>query len=137
MQTIKSYEDLQCRKLSVELCEAVYTMCEKAWIPTDDELWCRRYIAALSVSWKIAFSYGPQDTDWFQKWMPVAKKYAAETLFWAWIALTKGKIKKKDYKKIERLTRQIIKKIDAIIRYLHAYGEQEKYRWNVFFKEIG
>jgi len=38
MQTIKSYEDLQCWKLSVELCELVYTMCEKAGLPTDDEL---------------------------------------------------------------------------------------------------
>lgn len=86
------------------------------------------------MSGKIAFAYGPEDSQWFLKWMPVAKKYAGETVFWAGIALAKGKIKKKEYKKVEQLAKRIIKKIDAITRYLSVYGEQEKYQWNVFFK---
>lgn len=137
MKSITSYEDLHCWKLAVELCETVYYACEKAGLPTDDELGCRWYVAALNVSGKIAFAYGPEDTDWFLQRMPAAKKYTGETLFWALIAHEKGYISKTEYTKIKRLTKRIAKKIDAIIRYLKVYNKQEQYQRQVFFKDVG
>jgi len=57
MKQLKNFEDLQCWKLSVELCEFVYDVCEKAKLPADDELACRWYVSTLNVSGKIAFAY--------------------------------------------------------------------------------
>jgi len=135
MEQLKNFEDLQCWKISVELCEFVYNTCEKSKLPADDELACRRYVSALNVSWKIAFAYGPEDVEWLKKYLPLAKKYCMETVFWTWLAVQKWHCTKADQEKIIRYTKRIIKKLDSILRYLNKYSGQEKYRWNVFFKK--
>ncbi len=137
MEQLTNFEDLQCWKLSVELCELVYDLCEKAKLPADDELACRRYVSALSVSGKIAFAYSPEDVERLLKYLPLAKKYCMETVFRSGIARNKKLIKKSDLEQIERISKRIIKKTDSILRYLNKYKGQEQHKWNVFFKKTG
>lgn len=133
MKKLKHFEDLQCWTIAVELCELVYALCEKASLPSDDELACRWYVASMNISGKIAFAFWPEQTEWAVKYLPAVKKYCMETVFWAQIAYKKWLIKEKQLTKVITKTKRIIKKVDAILRYLTKYESQEKYKWKVLF----
>lgn len=136
MKKITDFHELQCWKLSTELCTTVYELCEQADLPSDDELACRWHVAVLNISGKIAFAYGPENVDWFKKRLPLAWKYCAESYFRTQIVYDRGLISTKDYEKVCGLIKRIKKKIDSIARYLNKYSENEKYKWRVFFEEL-
>ena len=99
----------------------------------DDELVCRRLVSGLHISSKIAFAFGAEDYEWFLEWLPLAKKYCLECAFWTDLMHSKKCIKHRQAKKITNDLKRIVKKIDAIIRYLERFGNEEKYTRKVFF----
>ncbi len=135
MKQLNNYQELQCWSLALELCEIVYDLCEKAWLPADDELACRWYVASLHISGKIAFAFGPEKPERAVEYLPLVKKYCMETVFWSWVAQKKALISKKNYNHILIQAKRIVKKIDAILRYLEKYWSQEKYQWKVLFND--
>lgn len=133
MRTVESFEDLQCRQLWVEVCDTVFDYCENITDWPDDELSCRWYIASLNISWKIAYAFWPEDTEWVKENLPLAKKYCMETTFWSLVALKKWYITNKQYDNVLKKIKRIIKKLDWILLYLDKYGAEEKFKWNVLF----
>lgn len=97
----------------------------------------RRNIAAMNIGGKIAFAYGPEDTDWLQKRLPVAIKYAAETAFWSRVAFKKSIITKNELYMVEEQISRVIKKISSIQKYLEKYWQQEQYQRKLMFKNDG
>lgn len=128
------YDDLLCWQEAVVLCEYVYTLCDQAWIPLDDEFACRWYLASLNISWKIAYAYGPEDISWFLERLPAASKYAAETVFWSWVALQKWYITATQYNTCVAHVESIRSKISSICHYLERYWIEEQASWKLLFR---
>lgn len=136
MKKVTDFQDLQCRKQATDLCKQVYLLCEKADLPADDELACRRHVATMNISGKIAFAFGPEEVDRFKKRLPLSLQYCGESLFRTNVALEKGIISKRAYNDIEKKLKSISKKIRSILKYLEKYGENEKYKRRIFFEEF-
>lgn len=136
MKKVTDFQDLQCWKMATDLCRQVYVLCEKANLPADDEFACRRHVATLNISGKIAFAFGPEEVERFHKRLPLSIQYCGECLFWTRVALKKKIITEKTYLDIEKKLKKITKKIRSILRYLEAYGHDEKYKRRIFFEEF-
>lgn len=133
MKKITDFEELQCRKLAVRLYQEMTELTRKKKIDCNDELVCRRLVSGLHISGKIAFAFGAEDHERFLERLPLAKKYCLECAFRSEIMYQKKLLKKKDLQEIDAVLKRIVRKINAIIRYLEKYSDQEKYARQVFF----
>lgn len=133
MKKITDFEELECRRLAVQLYQEMTALTKKKHIDCNNELVCRRLISGLHISGKIAFAFGAEDHEWFLERLPLSRKYCVECLFWTQVMHQKELLKKKDVQDIQSQIKRIVKKINAIIRYLEKYSDQEKYSRQLFF----
>lgn len=132
---ITDFEELQCWKLAIRLYYDMSEQAKKSDWDAEDELVCRWLVSSLHISGKIAFAFGAEDHAWFLEWLPLARKYCFESAFWTRIMEKKKMLSKSKAHEYQVMIKRILKKIDAIIRYLERYGEEEKYDWQVFFEQ--
>ena len=137
MSSDVNFRDLHCWKIWIEVSLWVHKACKNAGLDPSDELAMRRNIAAMNIPGKIAFAYGPHDTQRLIEYLPVATKYAAETGFWSRVAYKKGIINKNELYMVEEQLTRIIKKISSIQNYLEKYGKEEQYQRKMMFNEKG
>lgn len=131
---ITDFEELQCRKLAIKLYYDMSEQAKKANRSAEDELVCRWLVSSLHISGKIAFAFGAEEHEWFLEWLPLARKYCFESAFRTRIMEKKKMLSKSRAHEYQVMIKRILKKIDAIIRYLERYGEEEKYDRQVFFE---
>lgn len=115
----------------------MHKKCKQAELEPSNELSMRWNVAAMNIPGKIAFAYGPENTERLQERLPVAIKYAAETWFWSRIAYKKWIINKNELYMVEEQIARVIKKVTSIQKYLAKYGQEEQHQWKLMFKNDG
>lgn len=133
LSKVKDFEELQCRKISVRLYYKMTKIARAEQWSADDEAVCRWLVSGLHISGKIAFAFWAEDYERFLEWLPLAKKYCLECAVRTDILVKKKMMKTSHATEITADLKRIVKKINAIIRYLEKYGEEEKYARQVFF----
>jgi four helix bundle protein len=135
-QGIKHFEELQCRKLSLKLYFLMNEHAKKEKWHTDDDLVCRWLVSSVQISSKIAFAFWAEDYEWFVERLPLARKYCFECAFWTEIMVQKGKLSPTKAKEYHAMIKSVLKKVNAIIKYLEKYGHKEQYDRKMFFERV-
>lgn len=137
MKKVTDFQELHCRKLSVQLYQEMTQIAKSSSFGDHDELVWRWIVSGLHISGKIAFAFGAEDYERFLERLPLAKKYCLECAFWTECMVMKQLLSKRKATDIQIKIKRILKKIDAIIRYLEKYGHEEKYQRQLFFASQG
>jgi four helix bundle protein len=121
MATIKSFEELEVWKHSIDLAELVYLICEKGKLRTDFEMKAQIKKAACSISNNIAEGFEYDNRKDFIRFLRIAKGSSGEVRNQLIILKRVNLIELKDYDMLKEKCISVSKQLKGFIDYLKKY----------------